>query len=77
MRLAVQLAIEQQRMWLEIGKQQKIEFPPLMISLFTFADILADVARDKQITPQRLAQMLQNSTGLRETLQELRDISPE
>lgn len=77
MRLAVQLAIEQHRMWMEIGKTSPIETPPLLITFLSQVDLLTDIANDREITPERLAQLHARSRTLHEELRMLNGADPD
>lgn len=77
MRLAVQLAVEQHRMWMEVGKTRPIQTPPLLITLLLQADLLADLASDREVTPERLARLHARSSELHRTLQTLSETDPD
>ena len=78
LRLAVELAIKQHQTWAETAKEQPtFEFPPLLITLLSQVDILADIDSGRKVTPHRLAELHSRSRALHDALRELNETDPD
>ena len=75
-RLAVQLAIEQHRIWADVDKVKGGESQAPVLTLLSYFDMLAEMTSGRTISPDILAEQYGRFMQMRETLEDLRAADP-
>ena len=75
-RLAVQLTIEQHRIWADVDKANGRESQAPVLTLLSYFDTLSEMAAGREISPDLLAKQYGRFMLMRDTLEELRAADP-